>query len=75
MIGLDDAGLLELTGYRRRTMQRKILDRNGIPYFVAASGRPVVLKENLVERKVSGPDGPKTQPRLRLAASAASPRR
>lgn len=64
-----------LTGYRRHSEQRKCLDRNAIPYFVAASGRPVVLKENLVQRTIAGPDGPKTHPRLRLAASAPSSRR
>ena len=71
---LTAAELEQLTGYRRYSKQRQALDRNAVPYFVAASGRPVVLKEDLVKRIVR-PDGPKANPRLRLAAANASPRR
>ncbi len=67
--------VLELTGYRRYSKQREALDRNAVPYFTAASGRPVVLKEALHERKIVRPNGPKTHPRLRLAAQAAPARR
>lgn len=65
--------VLELTGYRRYSKQREALDCNAVPYFIAASGRPVVLKEALHERKIVSPDGPKTHPRLRLAAQTAPP--
>ena len=64
----------ELTGYRRYSKQRECLDRNAVPYFLAASGRPVVLKANLEQRTIR-PDGPKTHPRLRLAAANAQARR
>lgn len=34
--------LNEITGYCRQTEQREWLDRNGWPYALNASGRPVV---------------------------------
>ena len=66
--------LRTLTGYKRHSEQRKCLDRNAIPYFLAGSGRPVVLKANLEQRTLRA-DGPKAHPRLRLAAAHAPPRR
>lgn len=63
----------ELTGYRRYSKQRQALDRNAVPYFTAASGRPVVLKEDLVQRTISHGKAP--HQRLRLAASNAAARK
>lgn len=63
----------ELTGYRRYSRQRAVLDRNAVPYFTAASGRPVVLKEDLVQRTIS--HGSSANQRLRLAASNAAARK
>jgi hypothetical protein len=39
---LTPAELVELTGYKRPTAQRAWLDRNGISYIMALSGRPIV---------------------------------
>jgi len=66
-----------LTGYRRPSAQRAWLSRNRIPHFVAASGRPVVVREalNVDQRRLPPANGPKAQPRLRLAATALPPRR
>ena len=66
--------LYTLTGYKRYSEQRACLDRNAVPYFLAGSGRPVVLKANLEQRTLR-PDGPQKNPRLRLATSAPSTRR
>lgn len=65
--------LEQLTGYRRYSRQRQVLDRNAVPYFTAASGRPVVLKENLVQRTIS--HGPSANQRLRLASANAATRK
>lgn len=59
--------LEQLTGYRRYSKQREVLEHNAVPYFTAASGRPVVLKDDLVQRRIR-PDGPPKNARLRLAA-------
>lgn len=72
---LTDADVRELTGYRRYSKQRELLHRNAIPFFVAASGRPIVLKADLEKRTIARPDGPKTHPRLRLATATPPPRR
>ncbi len=65
--------LHELTGYRRPSKQRAILDRNAVPYFTAASGKPVVLKADLEQRTIR--HGQAANPRLRLTSSAASSRK
>jgi hypothetical protein len=72
---LNDAELRQLTGYRRPSAQRAWLKLNAIPHYVAASGRPVVLKEALHERTFNGPNGPQAHPRLRLAAPPLPARR
>lgn len=58
----------ELTGYRRYSVQRRWCDRAGVPYFTAASGRPIILRASLEQRTITRPDGTQTYPRLRLAA-------
>lgn len=42
---LTDAELQTLTGYRRPACQRRWLERNGIPHFVNALGKPVVRQD------------------------------
>jgi Domain of unknown function (DUF4224) len=66
---LTPAEMAELTGYRRYTKQRVWLAAAGIHFYTAVSGRPVVLKEHLIERRIS-PRGSQTNQRLRLAPQA-----
>lgn len=48
MSGLLTASeLSNLTDYQRPADQRKWLDRNGVPYYVGATGRPKVLWSDL----------------------------
>lgn len=44
---LTVAEVLQLTGYKRGSEQRAWLQRNRVPFFVAASGRPIILRSDL----------------------------
>lgn len=64
--------LAELTGYTRSTKQRAWLDRNGAPYYVAASGRPIVLQSTLGPQApvADAPPEPAPEPKPDLIARA-----
>ena len=68
---LTSSEMTELTGYRRFSKQIGWLKRYEIAYFVAASGRPVVLRSTLDSRTIPA-HGPPPHPRPRSAAKAAS---
>jgi Domain of unknown function (DUF4224) len=59
----------QLTGYRRPTAQRAWLDRNLVPYFVAASGRPIILRSSLDALHNPRSNGTTAHPGLRLATA------
>jgi len=40
--------MAELTGYKRSSLQAAWLKRTGIPHYVAASGRPIVVRDALL---------------------------
>lgn len=42
--------LRELTGRKRKQLQREQLDTQGIPYWIAADGSPRVLRDALASR-------------------------
>lgn len=43
--------VIELTGYRMKSMQIRWLRDNGVRFFVARDGHPRVLPESLTEEK------------------------
>src|SRR5690242_6161597 len=59
----------DVTGRKRPSLQREWLDRNGLPYFTSASGRPKVLRSTLERRH-----GPQTHEGLGPSPEALPPR-
>lgn len=59
---LTSQELLELTGYKSAKRQAKWLSENGFRFECRADGRPIVLKQQLVERQCGRSVGTSTQP-------------
>lgn len=53
---LEPADLIRLTGYRRPSAQVRWLLENGIPHYVDARERPIVIREALVPDAKKRPD-------------------
>lgn len=58
---IDDEAMVRLTGYRRKSCQIRQLKAMGLPFFVNASGHPVVAEAVAEGRKVK-PEKPKWVP-------------
>lgn len=61
-IFLEPPDIAELTGYRLKSAQIEQLRFMGIPFYINASGRPVVTKSAVEGRKEDAPVKPKWQP-------------
>lgn len=48
---LNDEELIELTEYKQYRKQKEQLIKQGIPFTVSRTGKPVVLKESLLDKK------------------------
>lgn len=71
---LSEGEMREITGYKRPSSQRVWLEHNRIPFYVAASGRPIVLR-SYFDARTMPTNGPPTYSRFRLAAPTVPPRR
>lgn len=63
---LTDEALAQLTGLQRPSAMRRWLEREGIPFVVAADGKPRVLQAVIMGRLGGQVVPPNPEPRLRL---------
>lgn len=65
---LEPEDIVRLTGRKTKTRQIDELKRQGIPFFVNATGHPVVARAIVEGRKDNAPEKVKWQPRLLMKA-------
>jgi uncharacterized protein DUF4224 len=73
---LTDEEMQELTGYKRYSSQQQGLDRNKVKYYLAASGRPIVVASTLGHRTgslVEMSEGDRVLMRLRSQIRSTEP--
>lgn len=58
--------LVELTGKKQPTAQRRVLDRNGIRYFVRGDGHNAVVRSQVDALDLARPTGPNLEALARL---------
>lgn len=63
---MTDEALEQLTGLRTPRAMCRWLERERVPFMVAANGRPRVLQAVIMERLGGQVPTPKPEPRLRL---------